>query len=80
MTRDAVTPERRREPPFSSSEMLLTPAKAAARIGISRRNLDRLRERGEGPPYYQLSEQVRRYHPADLDEFMRTARREPTAS
>lgn len=56
------------------------PEEAAKYVGVSRRQLDRLRLRGEGPPYYQISEQARRYRTTDLDAWLESVRCAPSAS
>lgn len=71
---------RRDVPDDADTVPWLGPEQAARRIGLSRRQLDRLHARGEGPVFYQLSERTRRYHPDDLVEWLRAARREPSAS
>lgn len=50
---------------------------AARHLGMSRRQLDRLRGRSEGPPYFKLSEQSRRYRVADLDAWLESVRQVP---
>ncbi len=47
----------------------LTPADAATYLGLSAKQLEAWRGRGEGPPYTKLDRAVR-YNRADLDEWM----------
>lgn len=57
----------------------LNPEQAAERLNMSRRQLDRMRKRGEGPKYFEFSERIRRYSADDLDAFIEESRRTPAA-
>jgi len=62
----------------SSAGPLLTTEQAAARCGLSPRTLEKLRITGGGPPFLKLGRSVR-YDPADLDEWIASARRRSTS-
>lgn len=49
----------------------LTPCDAAAYLQLSRRGLEDMRARGDGPPFYRVNRIVR-YHRADLDAWLQT--------
>lgn len=59
-------------------KVMLGPEAAARHCGFSRRQLDRLRTRGEGPSYFELSEQKRLYDVDDLNAWLRSVRRTPS--
>ncbi|MBU7587975.1 MAG: helix-turn-helix domain-containing protein [Sphingopyxis terrae] len=55
----------------------LTVKQAAEHIGCSQATLNRYRWKGNGPPYYSLA--GIRYDRAELDEWIRTRRRQSTS-
>jgi excisionase family DNA binding protein len=57
---------------------LLSTTQAAAHCGLSPRTLEKLRITGGGPPFAKLGRSVR-YAPADLDEWIASARRRSTS-
>ena len=57
---------------------LLLPDAAAARLGLSKSTLAKLRMRGDGPRFVKFGRAVR-YDPADLDEFAASRRRLSTS-
>jgi len=48
---------------------LLTPAQAAARLGVDEDRLTTWREHDEGPAYIRISRRTIRYEPAELGRF-----------
>lgn len=57
---------------------LLTPAQAAARIGIKEATLANMRCRGDGPRFHKVSKFVR-YDSAELDRWVRSRTYQSTA-
>ena len=57
---------------------LLTESEASLRLGLSVRTLQKWRLQGNGPRFVKLGHAVR-YDPADLDEYISTARRTSTS-
>ena len=57
---------------------LLTESEASLRLGLSVRTLQKWRLHGNGPRFLKLGHAVR-YDPADLDEYISTARRTSTS-
>ena len=55
----------------------LSTSEAADLIGVSARTLERLRERGLGPPYVRLTPRVVFYSRRDLDQWVAGRRVEP---
>jgi len=49
-------------------EVFLVPAEAAAQLGVSVRQLRRMRKRGTGPAYYRICSRIR-YLAADLTRW-----------
>ena len=56
----------------------LTPEQAAARIGVSRATLFRLRAKGEGPEYLQLGGRTY-YDPSKISDWLEKQRRIPAS-
>ncbi len=50
----------------------LTPDEAAAWLSVTRKHLENLRVRGEGPRYVKWGQRIVRYHINDLRKFMKT--------
>lgn len=65
--RDAVDAYLKRIEPVAPA--YLSPADAATYLGLSAKQLEGWRHRGEGPPYTKLDRAIR-YCREDLDEFM----------
>lgn len=61
------------------STTALTPEEAAARFGVTPNYLAKLRCRGEGPPYRQLSARVIRYEPGERQAWFDSRRRTSTS-
>lgn len=57
---------------------LLTEQDASERLGLSVRTLQKWRLQGNGPRFLKLGHAVR-YDPADLDEYISSARRRSTS-
>lgn len=55
----------------------LTTPEAARLVGVAPRTLERLRERGEGPPYLRLTKRLVVYERDDLLGWIRSRRVEP---
>jgi predicted site-specific integrase-resolvase len=58
---------------------LLTPQKAAERLGFEPTTLQWWRTKGRGPRYVKIGRKVF-YRPGDLDEFIAAGEREPSAA
>lgn len=56
----------------------LTTIEAAARLGVAKNTLEQMRVAGTGPVFSKVGRLVR-YHPSDLDDFMRGNRRMSTS-
>jgi hypothetical protein len=54
----------------SNAENYLTTQQAAARLGVSTSWLEKLRVRGDGPPYYKVSQRRVLYGIGDLTTWM----------
>ena len=59
--------------------ILLTPAEAAERLGVTERVLERLRMTGEGPDFVKLTSKTLRYRQEDLEAFVINNVRRSTA-
>lgn len=57
---------------------LLDVRKAAARLGLSKSTLDKMRSRGVGPRFIKSTDRAVRYDPADLDAWVSERRRQST--
>ncbi len=64
--------------PSNNSHPLLTETEAAALLGLKVATLRRWRWAGKGPRFLKIGGAVR-YDPADLEAFMRDARRTSTS-
>ena len=64
-------------PPVSSRRMLSV-QEAAARVGLSKSSLNKLRVYGGGPVFLKLGRSVR-YDPYDLDSWLASHRRNSTS-
>ena len=60
-------------------ESLLTPVDVAKELGIPTSTLANWRYQGLGPRYLRIGRHVR-YHPADVDEWLRAQRSHHTPS
>jgi predicted DNA-binding transcriptional regulator AlpA len=65
-----VSKTRRRAPPPVNPTFLRTP-EAAAHIGLAPSTLDKMRVRGDGPPYMRLTPRSVIYAVDDLDAWAR---------
>lgn len=57
---------------------LLDVRKAAARLGLSKSTLDKMRSRGVGPRFIKSTDRAVRYDPVDLDAWVSERRRQST--
>ncbi len=73
-TARAVSPASRTTPKAQSPDSLLNVRQAAARLGLSKSTLDKMRGAGKGPRYIKSTDRAVRYDPADLDAWI-SARR-----
>jgi predicted DNA-binding transcriptional regulator AlpA len=64
--------------PASTTRRVLTVREAAARVGLSKPTLDKLRVYGGGPVYIKIGRRVV-YDPADIDSWLATHRRVSTS-
>lgn len=58
---------------------LLNVRQAAARLGLSKSTLDKMRCVGKGPRFIRSTDRAVRYDPADLDAWISERRRRSTA-
>jgi predicted DNA-binding transcriptional regulator AlpA len=72
-------PRPRRERIITPAPLLLNVREAAARLGLSKSTLDKMRCAGRGPPYVKSTDKAVRYDPADLDAWI-AARRSKDAA
>jgi hypothetical protein len=88
MSRNQITPTRvvpvqpdrqKAVEAMQQSGNLLTPDKAAERLGVSVRVLERLRGTGDGPDFIKLTSKTLRYRLEDLDAFVISNVRRNTA-
>lgn len=63
-----------------SENSLLRVREAAARLGLSKSTLDKMRCEGRGPPYIKITSKVVGYDPADLDAYAAGRKRSSTRS
>jgi hypothetical protein len=78
----AVHPGKVLAPPAGDpgSTTLLTPAAAAAMLGVTPKALERWRGTGAGPVFVRLSAKSVRYRPADIAAFVEGRLRASTAA
>lgn len=69
----------RRERIVNPPPVLLNVREAAARLGLSKSTLDKMRCAGKGPRYVKSTDKAVRYDPADLDAWI-AARRSKDAA
>ncbi|WP_135212659.1 helix-turn-helix transcriptional regulator [Vitreimonas flagellata] len=55
---------------------LLDVRRAAARLGLSKSTLDKMRMKGKGPPFVKSTDRSVRYDPIDLDKWIDERRRQ----
>jgi predicted DNA-binding transcriptional regulator AlpA len=78
--REPPAPGARRERVVSPPPpLLLNVREAAARLGLSKSTLDKMRCAGKGPRYVKSTDKAVRYDPADLDAWI-AARRSKDAA
>jgi predicted DNA-binding transcriptional regulator AlpA len=63
----------------ASERRLLDVREAAARLGLSKSTLDKMRCIGRGPRFIRATDRAIRYDPADLDAFANERRRRSTS-
>jgi predicted DNA-binding transcriptional regulator AlpA len=61
----------------TTQSSLLDTREAAPRARLSKSTLERLRQQGEGPPYFVVSRNRVLYDSADLDAWVRSRRVDP---
>lgn len=61
-----------------TSPALLDVRQAAARLGLSKSTLDKMRSRGVGPRFIKSTARAVRYDPKDLDAWVDERRRQST--
>lgn len=62
----------------ASANGLLNVRQAAARLGLSKSTLDKMRCGGKGPRFVKSTDRAIRYDPADLDAWISARRRSST--
>jgi predicted DNA-binding transcriptional regulator AlpA len=70
-TGPALRTERRNQPP---PDALLNVRQAAARLGLSKSTLDKMRGAGKGPRFVKSTDRAVRYDPVDLDAWIEARR------
>lgn len=68
-----------REQPLQSATDLLDVRQAAARLGLSKSTLDKMRRFGTGPRYVKSTIRAVRYDPRDLESWIEQRRRNAVA-
>lgn len=63
----------------ASANALLNVRQAAARLGLSKSTLDKMRCAGKGPRFIKSTDRAVRYDPADLDAWIANRRRTSTS-
>lgn len=58
---------------------LLRVREAAARLGLSKSTLDKMRCDGRGPPFVKITGKIVGYDPADLDAYAQSRKRPSTS-
>jgi predicted DNA-binding transcriptional regulator AlpA len=58
---------------------LLRVREAAARLGLSKSTLDKMRCDGRGPPFVKITGKIVGYDPADLDAYAQSRKRQSTS-
>lgn len=58
---------------------LLRVREAAARLGLSKSTLDKMRCDGRGPRYVKITSKLVGYDPADLDDYAESRKRQSTS-
>jgi predicted DNA-binding transcriptional regulator AlpA len=69
---------RRRATTQPPASVLLDVRQAAARLGLSKSTLDKMRCRGAGPKFVKSTDRAVRYDPKDLDAWVEARRRQST--
>lgn len=64
--------------PTPPTGALLDVRQAAARLGLSKSTLDKMRCRGVGPKFVKSTDRAVRYDPRDLDAWVEKRRRQST--
>lgn len=64
--------------PSPTTSALLDVRQAAARLGLSKSTLDKMRSRGVGPKFIKSTDRAVRYDPIDLDAWVSGRRRQAT--
>lgn len=62
----------------SQYRLLRTP-EAAALLGLSKHTLNKMRIRGDGPPFLRLGDRAVAYDPRDIEAWMQERRRKSTS-
>lgn len=70
--------KRRAAAPAPPAVVLLDVRQAAARLGLSKSTLDKMRCRGVGPKFVKSTNHAVRYDPKDLDAWIEARRRQST--
>jgi excisionase family DNA binding protein len=65
--------------PAKHDPAVMTTDEVARYLGINKKSLDRMRGRGDGPPYVRLTGKLIRYRKADIDDFIESRVRSNTA-
>jgi predicted DNA-binding transcriptional regulator AlpA len=65
-------------PAAPATGVLLDVRQAAARLGLSKSTLDKMRSRGVGPKFIKSTDRAVRYDPVDLDAWVTDRRRQAT--
>jgi predicted DNA-binding transcriptional regulator AlpA len=61
-------------------KQLLTPQQISQQYGIGQQMLRRYRMRGDGPPFYKLSERSYRYDRAEFEAWLNTRHSQQTTA
>lgn len=82
----AANDQKPKSPPTPKQVVLVRPPngllrvrEAAARLGLSKSTLDRMRCEGRGPRFVKITSKVVGYDPADLDAYAEGRKRQSTS-
>lgn len=67
-------PRAHQSPKPTPPDALLNVRQAAARLGLSKSTLDKMRGKGKGPRYIRSTDRAIRYDPKDLDAWIEARR------
>lgn len=73
----AAAPRAKQSTHHSTPDALLNVRQAAARLGLSKSTLDKMRAAGKGPRFVKSTDRAIRYDPVDLERWISARRSTP---